>query len=49
MFNNCKKIIDLDLSNFNTKSVINMNYIFNGCHSLRNIFSRDQKILELKN
>ena len=31
MFSGCKNIIDLDLSSFDTKNVINMEYMFLGC------------------
>ena len=34
MFKNCEKIKNLNLSNFNTKNVINMDDMFSGCSSL---------------
>ena len=37
MFNGCKNLININLSNFNTNNVINMSYMFYGCSSLTNI------------
>ena len=37
MFYYCKSLINLNLSNFNTQNVINMNDMFCKCHSLTNI------------
>ena len=37
MFYGCKSLINIDLSNFNTKNVRNMSYMFYGCNSLTNI------------
>ena len=37
MFYNCSELIDLDLSNFNTSNVTNMNGIFAGCSKLEEI------------
>ena len=34
MFYNCKSLISLDLSNFNTQNVTNMSYMFFDCNSL---------------
>ena len=34
MFYDCKSLINLNLSNFNTKNVINMSYMFYGCNSI---------------
>ena len=34
MFSNCRSLISLDLSNFNTQKVSSMNYMFSGCSSL---------------
>ena len=31
MFNNCKSLNNLDLTNFDTKNVTNMREMFNGC------------------
>ena len=31
MFNGCSSLKELNLSNFNTNNVINMNHMFNGC------------------
>ena len=35
MFIGCKSLISLNLSNFNTEKVTNMNMLFYGCCSLR--------------
>ena len=35
MFGGCKELEYLDLSNFNTKNVIDIRYIFDGCHKLK--------------
>ena len=37
MFYDCKSLTNINLSNFNTQKVINMEYLFNGCSSLTNI------------
>ena len=37
MFENCKNIKDLNLSNFKTTNVINMSNMFNNCTSLTNL------------
>ena len=37
MFCDCKSLINLDLSNFNTQNVTNMSYMFSGCNSLTNL------------
>ena len=37
MFGDCKLITSINLSNFNTSKLINMNRIFSGCSSLTNI------------
>ena len=34
MFYDCKSLINLNLSNFNTTNVINMSYMFYGCNSI---------------
>ena len=36
-FENCSKIIALDLSNFDSSKIINMLYMFNGCNKLKEI------------
>jgi surface protein len=36
-FENCYHIISLDLSNFNTSNVINMEYMFSNCNKLKEI------------
>ena len=41
MFEGCKRLTSLDLSNFITNEVNNMNYLFKGCSNV--------KILNLKN
>ena len=37
MFGGCKSLTNIDLSNFNTQNVTNMNFMFGGCNSLTNI------------
>ena len=37
LFYNCKSIIDLNLSNFNTKNISNMSHMFCNCNSLTNL------------
>ena len=37
MFRNCTKLTDLDLTSFDTSSVINMSYMFIDCTSLENL------------
>ena len=37
MFSNCSSLTNLDLSNFNTQNVINMNEMFSNCSSLTNL------------
>jgi len=37
MFCNCCNLINIDLSSFDTKNVINMSYMFYGCSNLTNI------------
>ena len=37
MFDSCKNIINIDLSNFDATNVINMSRIFFGCHSLKSL------------
>ena len=37
MFYNCKNIISINISNFNTSNVIDMSYMFSGCSNLSNI------------
>ena len=37
MFCNCKSLSSIDLSNFNTQNVINMEYMFSYCNSLLSI------------
>jgi surface protein len=37
MFYQCYNLTSLDLSNWNTSNVTNMNYIFDGCSLLNNI------------
>ena len=52
MFYGCYSLISLDLSNFNTQNVTNMNLMFYFCDSLKkeNIITKDNKILnEFKN
>ena len=37
MFSKCESLTNIDLSNFNTQNVINMNSMFSNCQSLKNI------------
>ena len=37
MFSNCSSLTSLDLSNFNTSRVINMQYMFYGCSSMTSL------------
>ena len=37
MFYECKSLKELNLSNFNTNNVINMEYMFCGCSSLQEL------------
>ncbi len=37
LFNGCKSLTDLDLSNFDTSNVTSMSYMFNGCRKLQNL------------
>jgi surface protein len=37
MFNKCSSLEELDLSNFNTGKVNNMNYMFSECSSLKRL------------
>ena len=48
MFSYCNSLISLDLSNFNTQNVTNMDYMFDFCISLikNNLITNDIKILE---
>ena len=36
MFSECKSFTNIDLSNFNTQNVTEMNGMFEGCYSLAN-------------
>ena len=38
MFFECKSLTNIDLSNFNTSKVTNMNYMFSECKSLIKIY-----------
>ena len=37
LFSDCRKIIEIDLSSFNTENVTKMNHMFNGCRVLKNV------------
>ena len=37
MFYGCNKLIKLDLYNFDTKKVSNMNWLFSGCRNLKEV------------
>ena len=48
MFKGCSSITNLNLSNFDTKNVTDMSYMFDGCKSLKieNVKTNDEKILK---
>ena len=48
MFGYCYRLINLNLSNFNTQNVTNMRFMFFYCNSLKkkNIITKDNKIIE---
>ena len=37
LFSDCKQLVNIDFSSFNTEKVTNMSYMFNGCSKLDNI------------
>ena len=47
MFYGCDKLTSLNLSNFNTQNVTNMEHMFDNCSSLakHNLITKDNKIL----
>ena len=47
MFESCKSLKNLDLSNFNTQNVTVMSYMFDNCKSLKkeNIITNDKRNL----
>ena len=45
MFSFCQKLSSLNLTNFNTEKVTNMDYMFNGCSDLTTIYARDKFII----
>ena len=49
IFYDCNSLTNLNLSNFNTQNVTNMEYMFSYCNSLtkKNIITKDNKILEI--
>jgi surface protein len=52
MFSNCISLTNLNLSNFNTKNVHNMNGMFSGCNSLfeLNISNfNSEKVTDMRN
>ena len=48
MFYHCESLTNLNLSNFNTQNVSNMESMFEKCNSLKkeNIITKDDKILK---
>ena len=50
MFYECEKLKHINLNNFNTQNVTNMNSLFYGCKSLKksNIITHDLNILKYK-
>ena len=51
MFRGCSNLIKLDLTNFNTNNITNMDYMFHGCFLLNknNTIVSDRQILKLLN
>ena len=52
MFFGCSKLKDIDLSSFDTDSVINMSYMFFGCSNLTNInlsFFNTKNVIDMRN
>ena len=47
MFNGCKSLTNINLSNFNTNNVTNMSLLFFQCYELKknNIITKDKRIL----
>ena len=47
MFSKCHSLININLSNFNTQNVSGMDYMFDGCNSLKkeNVITNNIKIL----
>ena len=46
MFCNCSKLTSLDVSNFNTKKVTNMSYMFSYCSTLTTIYVNDKFVID---
>ena len=48
MFKGCFNLTNLDLSNFNTQNVNDMNFMFSGCKSLKKgkVITTDNQIIE---
>ena len=46
MFSNCYSLNSINLSNFNTNKVTDMSSMFDGCKSLKNILTKNKKILK---
>ena len=48
MFSRCESLTNLNLSNFNTQNVTNMERMFWGCESLKKetVITKDTKIIE---
>ena len=48
MYSDCNLLKNINISNFNTQNVTNMNSMFSDCNSLTkdNIIAEDNKILE---
>ena len=44
MFSYCPALTTLDLSNFDTKNVTNMEYMFKGCSALKTIYASDKYV-----
>ena len=46
MFTNCYELTDLKIDNFDFSNVVNMQYMFLGCHNLKNIDLKNMRIQE---
>ena len=48
MFYGCDKLVSLNLSNFNTQNITNIEHMFDNCVSLakNNLITKDNKILK---
>ena len=49
MFSDCSSLTNINLSNFNTKNVSDMSFMFYGCSSLTNINLSNFNIINVTN